>query len=159
MANRPRFSLSDPAHGQTHAAPVILTERTVSLHVDARKSLSWIDEKRARKKVLWRLMTDGTALGLDAATHLPPLLERTKNDPALETAVRRAFFQGGFIPEDRLVLPEPVIAHVFERHIATTEDHVWLQTADDQIILTPQHIFSRLLSDANALIDESLDIP
>lgn len=157
MANRQRYNLSDPTPGQTHVSPATVSERTVTLPVDGRLCLSWIGKDRGRKKVLWRLMDDGSALGLSAADHLDTLLERAADDPEFDGAFRQAFSLGQFHPEDRLVLPEPVIAHLLGRQAQQSDELLWIRVADDRIHLMRDAAFKTSLSRANDIIDEVLN--
>ncbi len=109
-------------------------------------------------KVLWRMNTDGTATGLNAEEHLETLLAAGEKDPELMSAIRTQFSLGQFHPEDRLILPDPVIAHVTGTVAPETTDVFWIQTEANRIELMTTKQFEKRLSDADELISALLEL-
>jgi len=158
MANKQRHAITTPEAGQTHRVPVTLSDRTIPLPVDCRLALSWIGKSRAREKVLWRLNANGSATGLHEAQYLERLLEAEKRDPELGSAIRMQFASGQFHPEDRLILPEPVIAHITGTISPDNTQLLWVCTSSDRIELMNNERFQSELSDAEHAVSDALDL-
>ncbi len=158
MANKQRHAITNPEAGQTHRVPVTIADRTIPLPVDCRLALSWIGKSRAREKVLWQLNTDGSATGLHEAKYLERLLDAEKNDPDLSAAIRTQFASGQFHPEDRLILPDPVIAHITGALAPDVDQLIWLFTKNDRIELMNASKFQNELEDAHEAIAQLLDL-
>lgn len=136
----------------------MLSDRTIPLPVDCRLALSWIGRSRAREKVLWRLNTAGSATGMHEVKYLERLLEAEKEDPNLSAAIRTQFASGQFHPEDRLILPDPVIAHVTGALAPDTNQLLWLFTKNDRIELMDASLFQEELKDAQETVDHLVDL-
>ncbi len=158
MANKQRHAITSPEAGQTHRVPVTLSDRTIPLPVDCRTALSWIGKSRAREKVLWQLNPDGSATGLHESKYLERLLEAEKKNPDLSVAIRTQFASGQFHPEDRLILPDPVIAHVTGAIASDADQLLWLFTKNDRIELMDALKFQNELEDAHETVVQLIDL-